>query len=260
MQTQLDHLIQDKPTGTYQPMSQKYNLKTWFNLCFFVLTALWLSSPSCLRAATISFTFQQTTATGVDLFTTGGSAGLITTSTLPSVYFALGYLPSAYDFTGKSRDTLVADIQGYIGSSNAWSSLGLATGGKMNVSFDNAGLGFATTTLGWSGKKLVAVISQGVNPVSQAITSTTPLAIVRGSGSAWDAIQASDPNPGVTIQSLSLTDFSSILVGTYAPLVGNVNAPGTVQYDTITLIPEPSSASMLAFGLAALLARRRRIS
>lgn len=229
-----------------------------FNLACF--SAILLLSLGSSRAANISFAFQQTTGNGMDLFTTGGLAGLITNSTSPSVYFALGYLPSAYDFTSKTRENLVADIQGYIGSSNtSWSNVGTAqaTGGKVNVSFDNSGAGFATTTLGWSGKKLVAVISQGVNPVNQTITSSTPLAIVRG-GTSWDSILSSDATPGVTIQSLSLVDFTTILVGNYASSVGNLNSTGSTKFDTVTLIPEPTSSALVSFGMLLWLAKRRK--
>jgi hypothetical protein len=214
------------------------------------------------RAGNIIFTFSQTTANGMDLFAAPGGA-LITNSTSPQVFFALGYVASGYDFIGKTRQNLVADIS-YISSTATWFNVGShqATGGKVDISFDNGGLGYNTTTLSWAGKKLVAVVSQGVNPVGGTILDTTPLAIVRGSSSlGWDSILSPDAAPSPTNQTLNVADFSSILVGTYTSLVGNVNTSGTTKFDTITLnaIPEPSSASLLCFGIGfALLYSRRK--
>lgn len=232
------------------------------------VTVIFLSSLLLLvnysRAGNIIFTFAQTTANGMDLFAAPGGA-LITNSTSPQVFFALGYVASAYDFTAKTRQDLVTDIS-YISSTAAnWSNVGSAqaTGGKVNISFDNGGSGYNTTALNWAGKKLVAVVSQGVNPVGGTILDTTPLAIVRGSSLAgWDSILSPDAAPSPTTQALNIADFSSILVGTYTALVGNVNSSGTTKFDTITLnaIPEPSSASLLFFGIGfALLNRRRKL-
>lgn len=214
------------------------------------------------RAGNIIFTFAQTTANGMDLFAAPGGA-LITNSTSPQVFFALGYVSSAYDFTSKTRQNLVTDIS-YISSTAAnWSNVGSAqaTGGKVNISFDNGGSGYNTTTLNWAGKKLVAVVSQGVNPLSGTILDTTPLAIVRGSALAgWDSILSPDAAPSPVTQALNVADFSSILVGTYAALVGNVNSSGTTKFDTITLnaIPEPSSAVLLCIGFGLALLNRRK--
>lgn len=228
------------------------------------LAAALIFGGNQVRAGNIIFTFSQTTANGMDLFAAPGGA-LITNSTSPQVFFALGYVPSAYDFTAKTRADLVADIS-YISSSAAnWLAVGSAqaTGGKVNVSFDNGGSGYNTSTLNWAGKKLVAVVSQGVNPIGGSILDTTPLAIVRGSALAgWDAILAPDAAPSPTTQALNVADFSAILVGSYASLVGNVNSSGTTKFDTITLsaIPEPSSISLLCFGLGFGLLKLRRNS
>jgi len=223
-----------------------------------------LLTANSSRAGNIIFTFAQTTANGMDLFAAPGGA-LITNTTSPQVFFALGYVASAYDFTSKTRQDLVTDIS-YISSTAAnWSNVGSAqaTGGKVNISFDNGGSGYNTTTLNWAGKKLVAVVSQGVNPLGGTILDTTPLAIVRGSALAgWDSILSPDAAPSPVTQSLNVADFSSILVGTYAALVGNVNSSGTTKFDTITLnaVPEPSSASLLCIGFGlALLNRRKNI-
>jgi len=222
-----------------------------------------LLSVSYSRAGNIIFTFAQTTANGMDLFAAPGGA-LITNSTSPQVFFALGYVASTYDFTAKTRQDLVTDIS-YISSTAAnWSNVGSAqaTGGKVNISFDNGGSGYNTTSLNWAGKKLVAVVSQGVNPIGGSILDTTPLAIVRGSALAgWDSILSPDAAPSPTTQALNVADFSSILVGTYASLVGNVNSTGTTKFDTITLnaIPEPSSVSLLCVGIGLALLKRRKI-
>ena len=84
-----------------------------------------LLSVSYSRAGNIIFTFAQTTANGMDLFAAPGGA-LITNSTSPQVFFALGYVASTYDFTAKTRQDLVTDIS-YISSTAAnWSNVGSA--------------------------------------------------------------------------------------------------------------------------------------
>ena len=211
------------------------------------------------KAANIVFTFAQTTANGMDLFAAPGGT-LITNTTSPNVFFALGYVSSAYDFTAKTRQDLVKDITIINSSSQNWSNVGSAqaTGGKANISFDNGGAGYNTTS--YSGSKLVAVVSQGVNPLGGTILDTTPLAIVRSSSTVWDSVLAPDSSPNPTSQVLNVADFSTILVGTYASLVGNVNSTGTTKFDTITLnaIPEPSTSTLLVLSALSLLAASRK--
>lgn len=220
---------------------------------------VWVFSFSPVKAANVIFNFAQTTANGMDLFAAPGGA-LITNSTSPSVYFALGYVGSAYDFTSKTRQQLVSAITVIASSAINWSSVGSAAGGKVNVVFDNNGAnGYNTTS--YAGSKLVAVVSQGINPLGGSIVDATPIAIVRGSATAgWDSVLAPDASPNPVTQTLNVSDFSSVLVGTYASLVGNVNSGGTTKYDTITLnaIPEPSTSTLLVLSALSLLAASRK--
>jgi hypothetical protein len=235
------------------------NISQLFKSGLIALVVLTISA-NCVKAANVVFTFAQTTANGMDLFAAPGGA-LISNSTSPNVFFALGYVASGYDFTSKTRQNLINDITIIASSSSSWTGVGTAgasAGGKANVNFDNGGTGgFNTTT--YAGSKLVAIVSQGVNPLGGSIIDTTPLAIVRG-GSAWDAVVAPDASPNPVTQSLNVADFSSILVGSYAALVGNVNSTGTTKFDTITLnaIPEPTTSSMVIFAAMALLAANRK--
>lgn len=209
------------------------------------------------RAANIIFSFAQTTSNGMDLFsTTADKTGLVSNSS--GVFFALGYVSSSFDFTGKSRTDLLGAIS-YIGSSNSsWTGVGsvdAASGGKANVTFNNGGNGFDTTALGWAGKKLVAVVSQGVNPLGGTILDSTPISIVRGA-TGWDSIFATDGAPNPTPQALNLINFD-VLVGTLTSNVGNVNGTGTVKFDTVTLVPEPSTGALMLIGAVGLVALRR---
>ncbi|NBV84183.1 hypothetical protein EBR57_08710, partial [bacterium] len=158
------------------------------------------------KAANVIFTFAQTTANGMDLFTVSDKTGLINNSTSPAVYFALGYVSSTYDFVGKTRTDLLSAIT-YIGSSaTSWAGVGTSeasSGGKVNVNFDNGGSGFNTTS--YAGSKLIAVVSQGVNPFGGSILDTTPLAIVRG-GTPWDSISAPDGSPNPISQVLNVSN------------------------------------------------------
>jgi len=213
-------------------------------------------------AANIVFSFQTTTSVqngeAMDLFTTGGLPGLVTNSSIPSVFFSLGYVSSSFDFAGKDRSSLLSAIS-YIGSSSSnWFNVGShqATGGKVNVAFNNGGSGFDTTTLGWAGKKLVAVVSQGINPMSGSITDSTNIAIVRG-GSAWDSILSPDAAPSPTTQVLDSRSFS-VLYGTYTSNAGYITSTATDRpFDTITLVPEPSTSALMMIGAAGLVALRR---
>ena len=217
-------------------------------------------SGNCAKGANVIFTFAQTTANGMDLFT-DSSGTLISNSTTPNVFFALGYVSSGYDFTNKTRADLVSAITIIASSSSNWSGVGsqqASAGGKANVNFDNGGTG-GYNTASYAGSKLVAVISQGVNPLGGSIIETTPLAIVRGSAAAgWDSVLAPDGSPNPVTQALNVADFSNILVGTYTSLVGNVNSTGTTKFDTIALIPEPSTSSLLILSMVSLYAAVRR--
>ena len=213
------------------------------------------------RALNIIFSYNTTTSTltnnGMDLFALENGQ-LITNTTSPSVFFSLGYVDSTFNFSTATRTSLISSIS-YIGSSASnWfntGTSGTATGGKPTVVFDNGGNGFNTTALGWAGKQLVAVVSQGVNPTLSAISALTPLAIVRST--SWAPILATDTAPNPTTMSLNTLNFDQVLLGKYTANSGNVNASGTLTYDTI-LIPEPSSASLLALGVAGLVALRVR--
>jgi hypothetical protein len=237
-------------------------LKTKSFLKFCLATLVLCSTLENAKAANIVFSFSTTTTAAngeaMDLFTTGGLSGLVTNASNPSVYFALGYVNSTFDFAGKDRTSLLSAIT-YIGSSNSnWSAVGSyqATGGKVNVSFANGGNGFDTAALGWAGKKLVAVVSQGVNPVGGTITDSTNLAIVRG-GSVWDSILAPDAAPSPTTQALDTRSFT-VLYGTYASNAGYItSADASRPFDTVTLVPEPSTSTLLILSGLSLAALRR---
>ena len=164
------------------------------------------------KAANVIFSFAQTTANGMDLFSlTTSKSDLITNATTPSVYFALGYVSSTFNFNGATRQSLLAATT-YIGSSNSsWVNVGTAEafGGKANVVFNNGGNGFDTTS--YAGSKLIAVISQDVNPLGGSIQDNTNIAIVRGA-TGWDSVLAPDGSPNPINQVLNLTNFD-ILVG-----------------------------------------------
>ena len=213
-----------------------------------------------VKAGNIIFSFSTTTGAGMDLFSTTSGA-LVTNSTTPSVFFSLGYVASNFDFGTATRASLVSSISYINSSASSWAATGSAqaTGGKPVIAFDNGGSGYDTATLNWAGKKLVAVVSQGINPFSGgAIVDATPLAIVRSS--TWANILSPDAAPSPTTMSLNVLNFDTILVGTYSANAGNVNASGTTKFDTISMavIPEPSSASLLALGVAGLVALRVR--
>jgi len=218
-----------------------------------------------LHAANIIFNFKQTTANGTDLFA-GSSGALISNSSTPLGFFSLGFVNSTFDFTNATRTSILSAIgNNWIASSSTnWGALsttgGTATAGRVNVSFANTdSQGYDTTALGWSGKKLVAVVSEGVNPTlfSSGVTfsNSDKVAIVRG-GSVWDSIFPKDANLSPTTMTLDTADLN-VLYGTYSASVGGWGT-GSNRYDTIALIPEPSSASLLALGVAGLVALRVR--
>jgi hypothetical protein len=213
------------------------------------------------KALNIIFSYNTTTSTtsnnGMDLFALENGQ-LITNTMSPSVFFSLGYVDPNFNFSTATKTSLQSSIS-YIGSSainwfNTGTS-GTASGGKPTVSFDNGGNGFNTSGLGWAGKQLVAVVSLGVNPTLSAFSESTQVAIVRSS--SWAPILATDASPSPTTMSLNTLNFDQIFLGKYTANAGNVNASGTLIYDTIS-IPEPSSASLLALGVAGLVALRIR--
>jgi len=227
------------------------------------------------KAGNVIFSFSTITSTTnepMDLFRVG--TNLVTSSMSPSVYFALGFVDSGYNFVSQSRTNILAAIgTNYIGSlANVWANVGsgAANGGKATLSFNNGGNGFNTTNLGWQNKQLVAVISQGVDPVAGAITDSVNLAIVRGGtlsdgtlSTAWNSILASDGTPNPISQVLDVRSFNQILYGEYASSVGIVSGTGasTRYFDTITLIPEPTTASLTLvacafFGIRRLVRRK----
>jgi hypothetical protein len=220
-----------------------------------LLPVLLASSDS--RAANIMFTFAQITGAGMDLFsTTTDKTGLISNSS--NVYFALGYVSSSFSFSGKTRDDLLGAITYISSSSSSWFGVGsaeAASGGKVDVIFNGGGNGYDTTALGWAGQKLVAVISEGVNPLGGTILGSTPIAIVRGA-TGWDSILSTDGAPNPTTQALNVINFD-VLLGTLTSNAGNLNSAGSVKFDVITAVPEPGSGTLLMIGVAGLLALRR---
>ena len=223
-----------------------------------VFAVAFLICPN-VKAANVIFTFAQTTANGMDLFTVSDKTGLINNSTSPAVYFALGYVSSSYDFTGKTRTDLLGAITYLASSASSWGGVGTSEaslGGKVNVNFDNGGTGGFNTT-SYAGSKLIAVLAQGVNPMGGTLLDTTPLAIVRG-GIAWDSIISPDGSPNPVTQTLNTSNFT-IYEGTYTQNAGNVNSTGTTKFDTITLnaVPEPSTGVLMLVGAVGLVAMRR---
>jgi len=231
-----------------------------------LIAALTVLSLSALpaKAGNIIFSFSTTTGNGMDLFST--SSGLVTNASTPAVYFSLGYVASSFDFGTATRASLLSAISYINSSASSWAATGTAqaTGGKPVVAFDNGGSGYDTTTLNWAGKKLVAVVSEGINPFTGgSIVDATSIAIVRSS--TWANILTPDGAPSPTTMSLNVANFDTILVGTYLANAGNVNSSGTTKFDTISLvtnsvapIPEPSVASLFALGTVSLVALRAR--
>ena len=236
-------------------------MKTTKNL---ILTLAILAVVPHLHAANIIFNFKNTTANGTDLFASAGGS-LFTNASSPTAYFSLGFVNAGYDFTGKSRGDLLSAIgNNWISSSNSsWQALstsgGTATGGKVNVSFNNSGNGYDTTALGWMGKMLVAVVSEGVNPLSFSsgvtFANSDNIAIVRANNTVWNSILATDASLSPTNQTLDVADFT-VLVGTYTAIAGGWGT-GANKYDTIAVVPEPSTGALLMLGAVGLVAMRR---
>ena len=215
------------------------------------LVLLFLHEPRS-HAANVIFSFSTTNANGMDLFATSTGA-LITGST---GYFALGYVSSTYNFSAKTVNDILNDIT-ILGSSSTvnWTGVGTTapanTGGKIN---NFSTLEIDTTT--FVGSKILAIVGKGATFSRTAGSEVAIVSSSSGSGlTAW-SVAAPDLSLTPVNMVLGVSDFNQIYAGTYTASVGSISG-GASRYDTIA-IPEPSSASLLALGVAGLVALRVR--
>lgn len=216
------------------------------------LVLLFLHEPRS-HAANVVFSFSTTSANGMDLFATSSGA-LLTGS---AGYFALGYVSSSYNFGAKTANDILNDVT-ILGSSSTvnWGGVGTttpaSTGGKVTS--------FATSeinTTAFVGSKILAIVGEGSTFSRAAGSKVAIVSSSSGSGlTAW-SVAAPDASALAVTMSLNVANFDQIYAGTYAASVGNISG-GPSRYDTITVIPEPSSASLLALGVAGLVALRAR--
>jgi len=210
-----------------------------------------LSSHST-QAANVVFSFSTTNGSGMDLFSTAG--GTLFNNTTNQGYFALGYVSASYDFTGKSLSTVLNDFTLIAQTSSSWSGVGsstpASTGGKIN--------NWATSqidTTSYVGSQLLAVVGVGTT-FSKTDTQIAVLRSSAGTGlSAW-TVAAPDLSPTPVTMSLNVKDFNQIIFGTYTANAGIISA-GPSTFDTIAVVPEPSTSVLITVGAATLVAMRR---
>jgi hypothetical protein len=214
------------------------------------LVLLFLHEPRS-HAANVVFSFSTTNANGMDLFAT--SSGALFTGS--AGYFALGYVSSSYNFGAKTANDILNDVT-ILGSASTANWVGVGTpatiGGKVN-SFATS----AIDTTAFVGSKILAIVGEGTSFSRAAGSKVAIVSSSLGTGlTAW-SVAAPDASPLAVTMSLGVANFDQIYAGTYTASVGNIGA-GPSRYDTITVIPEPSSASLLALGVAGLVALRVR--
>lgn len=220
-----------------------------FALIGFLAVAM---QPSA-RAGNVIFSFTTTSANGMDLFAT--SSGALFTGS--AGYFALGYVPSTYNFNIKTVNDILNDIT-ILGSASTSNWVGVGTTAPANIGGRVSS--FATSaidTTSFVGSKILAVVGEGSSFSRAANSKVAIVSSALGTGlTAW-SVAAPDASPTPVTMTLNVASFDQIFAGTYAASVGNISS-GPSRYDTITVIPEPSTASLLLVGLLGLLAPRRR--
>lgn len=226
--------------------------KIQYKVVSVLIAALITFGCSLSHAANVIFGFSTTNGSGMDLFVSN-SGTLFNNSSNPG-YFALGYVSSSYDFTGKSVGTLLNDFTLIAQTTSSWSGVGTTapanTGGKIN--------NWATSqidTTSYIGAQLLAVVGVGTS----FNKSDTQVAVVRSSGgsglTAW-TVAAPDGSPTPVNQTLNVKDFNQIIFGTYTSSAGVIST-GPSTYDTIAVVPEPSTGALMMIGAVGLVAMRR---
>lgn len=205
------------------------------------------------NAGNVIFSFTTTSAAGMDLFAT--SSGTLFTGS--AGYFALGYVSNSYNFGAKSVDDILNDVT-ILGSASTtnWAGVGTTapanTGGRVS-SFATS----AIDTTSFVGSKILAIVGEGSSFTRTAGSKVAIVSSALGSGlSAWSVV-APDLSPTPVTMTLNVANFDQIFAGTYTASVGNISS-GPSRYDTIAVIPEPSTLHLLILGGLALVRARRR--